>query len=258
MSRCLKGVHAACVSLTLVMAIGACARAEDEAVRELVQQWCASRSLCDCGTAQVSASCEFDYEFLFSVRQAEARELGLEFNAACIDKIELAFTELGCDSPALVLGRPYYLPRKCEDFCTVYRGDKAEGATCTMLDFLGSDCATGLTCYARPGQKTRCWDACAYLPSAGEPCTEPSGKERCMPGLVCDPDQRCIAEPELGDTCFGSCADGFACSWDDLCVDAPKEGESCTSRDWACALGYQCDNGVCVPSEPLVCWVLPG
>ena len=66
-SRWLKREHALCVSITLVVATGGCARAEDEAVRELVEQWCASRSLCDCGSAEVSASCEFDYELPISI-----------------------------------------------------------------------------------------------------------------------------------------------------------------------------------------------
>lgn len=109
-------------------------------------------------------------------------------------------------------------------------------STCQPLTRVGDPCIgfSGDFCKGPPGQ----WcdletSTCRALPNPGEPCLErsPGGGFGCAGGLQCD--ATCIY------TAY--CREG-------LCARRSEPGESCSGYG-ACALGLECEDGVCVGDE---------
>lgn len=134
-----------------------------------------------------------------------------------------------------------------------------------------SRCAEGLVC-------ERYGDYCTVPASVDEPCNS----IECQPdlecvfiggGRICRPisgrgglcESRCTGDNwcdesdnicrrwlELGEPCESSagCVSGLACVFG-TCRPPPGPGEPC---EYTCELRHECEDGVCVAEEPLICW----
>lgn len=178
-----------------------------EELRALARKQCEHAESCRCAGTGRDADCLEERRALWDARVDEARDLGLRYDAACVEAIAARLEEYGCASAA---AGPEHL---CASYCAVFHGDRELGTSCQRHDDTVSDCAQGLVC--REG-------------SCVEPCPALTGRTE---------GQRCMSEEGVA---IEDCAHDLHCSWQSGLCEAPAQaGESCASRD--CATDLWCD-----------------
>lgn len=258
---------------------------ESEAPQTAVNVICDQFVSCDCDPANAAPDgCEASIDEQVRAAQGDATAAGLEYDAACMGRYLSAFQELGCRRDGdFTLDEIIELSRNYD--CKVFYGTDQPGEPCEDIDGLGDSCANGSVCYqqlcvaladpAAEGEEcdaevnflnacvagTYCFDVdqderptCVKIPQSGESCL--GALQICDEGLGCF-DGTCLVAPGEGEECHLSggnpCAAGLECNLETtLCQPLPEGGESCS---FACADGFDCDEGRCVAQEPIVCGV---
>lgn len=241
--------------------------ARREQLGALAASQCEAASDCACELTAAQGGCTSQLEDTWLARLRAGGDLGLAWDAACVETIAAQLEDAGCSWPAAGTANP------CRDFCQVFHGDRAEGESCDGHDALVSSCAQGLLCDAGRcvapcaalsglPEGARCFDTdagtsldrcaeglrclfpagrCAQAPAAGSPCLE----GQCEDDSYCDWNTDvCRSLPGLGENCdYAQCREGLACAWNEVdftsrCVMAAGEGESCSNT--SCVQGLSC------------------
>jgi hypothetical protein len=245
------------VSLTLFSVFAVSCRhsiPEDRAPEVFASDLCREKFNCDCdmyGYAN-EEQCNTAVQAEFLALQLQAEMMGLTYDGRCADRWLDFYVRNGCDT---TLNDQAILGDFCDLLgCPMYHGTSSAGAPCGDVDFLTSDCDRGLQCDGGV-----CTELFCGLRS-GDACADANGVFGiCNAGLACDALQTmtCVSPPRVGDPCPGYiCEDGATCDIDPMtgaavCVALPGLGGDCTMT-FLCAEG-DCDAGVCVPSEPILC-----
>ncbi len=204
-------------------------------VRTLIDEHCGSVALCGCAGELVEQDCADELSDRWESRRIEAEALGLTYDSECFEALAAQIEEYDCYWPGGTR-------RLCDEYCSVYHGDKEVGEDCDGLDSQASDCAQGLVCHLGT-----CAAPCDSLGgrTLGERCRQGEFAEPfddCAPGLFCSWETgTCLASAGQGESCaFSACGPGLTCTWpNETCELAAAVGEDCEERQ--CAHGLYCD-----------------
>lgn len=184
-----------------------------DAGKLIAEHLCPVQADCGCPDEHLIQDCEARVERHFAEKEREAVEIGLTFDAGCLQ----AFLDQ-IDEAGTCASQQYSIPQdERPPPCPVYGGDRGVDEACEVREYLPliTDCRAGLTC-----SEGVCRDF-VNLPTLmeGELCSE-SGIDSTLPlgvcagGLQCDPDSRtCVATPiplPTGSVCTATAACGPA------------------------------------------------
>jgi hypothetical protein len=237
----------------LVMMMTACAGEPGPPALETFREVCAPYFACDCEDfwfRDVEGCMEYHHA-AFAEAMGAARAAGLRSDLECYIDSERPGEDRCLGHTAYHDLHPLESPRepnRCGE-CQAVFGERQVGEPCLEISVTGSDCAQGLLCQGAPGV---CVDPCTPI-AVGERCF--FGTTICGPGRYCDHDREvCLELAGVGGPCTfnDECVEGLVCGPDDLCVAAAGAGEACDRVD--CQAGL-----ACVPVDGLwVCGAVPG
>jgi hypothetical protein len=194
----------------------------------LAAELCIAQEAC-CPEARPALSCRHGLNMVFERLDAEASELGLTYNGACVGLQHAIVEATGCSIEPL----PELLPFAC----TVYSGAGGEGAPCTAVANLGSTCGPELACVNGVCTQPCGLDGTRRPSIYGYPC----GDDEVADGLGCAP------TAELGEPCSEVCDDGLYCprGGDGCGLDCVKLCRALEPNGGPCEVGRVCVSGVC-------------
>lgn len=175
-------------------------------------------------------------------------DVGLSFNAACVDRVATALQTFGCETPdEAAASGPLFAAAEQLRECRLFIGTAGAGESCERLGGgIGDSCDADHFCDA---------GTCAAVGEGGfeSSCGSDSDCQRAYRCRTSSEDMtmRCLDQPGVGDPCSlaGDCSAGAYCSTAGTCSALPGPGQSCTvtpSQDGlVCAPGSACANGVC-------------